>query len=51
LVPLSIAEVVGMPVSKVTRILEDEGFELPSYLTLSGPKPKRDRCSRCGTPH
>ena len=49
LVPLAIAGVVGMPVSKVTRILEDEGFELPSYLTLSGPRPKRDRCPKCGT--
>ena len=39
-----------MPVSKLTRILEQEGFDLASYLTLSGPKPKRDRCYKCGTP-
>jgi len=39
-----------MPVSEVTRILEQEGFDLASYLTVSGPKPKRDRCSKCGNP-
>ena len=50
LVPLAIAEIVGASVTRVTRILEEEGFELPSYLTLAGPKPKRDRCPKCGTP-
>jgi hypothetical protein len=48
LVPLAIAETVGTTVTRVSDVLREEGFELPSYLTLTGPKPKKARCPKCG---
>jgi hypothetical protein len=48
LVPLAIAAAVSRSVSYVSEILRDEGVEIPSYLTTSGPRPEPSRCPNCG---
>jgi hypothetical protein len=50
MVPLAIADTVGVSVTTVSRILREHGVELPAYLTTTGPKVKRPICPHCRRP-
>jgi DNA invertase Pin-like site-specific DNA recombinase len=48
LVPLAIAYKLEISVTTVSRVLREQGVEIPSYLTATGPRVKRPRCPHCG---
>jgi AraC-like DNA-binding protein len=48
LVPLAIADKVGVSVTTVSRVLHERGVQIPAYLTTTGPRAKRRRCPHCG---
>jgi hypothetical protein len=48
LVPLAIASKLNLSVSYVSRVLRDEGIEIPNYLETQGPRPERTVCPHCG---
>lgn len=48
LVPIAISDKVGISVTGVGRILNELGFTVPSYLTLTGPRAKKPVCAHCG---
>jgi hypothetical protein len=47
MVPIAIADTIGTSIDTVTRIIRSEGLEIPSYLTTTGPKDRRPRCTNC----
>jgi len=47
MVPLAIADTLGISVSTVSKILREQGYEIPSYLTTQGPRAERARCPHC----
>ena len=47
MVPIAIADTIGVSVDTVARILHTEGCAIPAYLTTTGPKDRRPRCKHC----
>jgi DNA-directed RNA polymerase specialized sigma24 family protein len=48
LVPLAIADEMGISLRRVVRILEEAGEEIPGYLTTWN-EPPREPCRRCSS--
>jgi hypothetical protein len=51
LVPVAIADALGIGLRRVVEWLEGAGENIPSYLTTSSAPPREDRsCRHCGGP-
>lgn len=50
LVPLAIAKRLRVSVDRIGSVVREAGFEIPSYMTSSGPRPEEDSCPHCGRP-
>lgn len=48
LVPLAIADELGISLRRVVDYLEEAGEEIPSYLTTWNEPPRGERCPTCG---
>jgi DNA-directed RNA polymerase specialized sigma24 family protein len=47
MVPLAIADELGISLRRVVAYLREAGVEIPGYLTTSG-EPPREPCRHCG---
>jgi hypothetical protein len=47
LVPLAIADALYVRPETVARILRENGVDIPSYLTTTGPKRRPESCPHC----
>ena len=48
MVPLAIADRVGVGLRRVVAVLRENGLEIPGYLTTSNEPPRGQCCPTCG---
>jgi hypothetical protein len=48
MVPLAIADAIGISLRRVVTVLEESGEELLGFLTTWNEPPRGERCPSCG---
>ena len=48
MVPLAIADAIGISLRRVVTVLEEAGEDIPGFLTTWNEPPRGERCPSCG---